>query len=633
VKKIKIAIIGFGNCASSLIQGIHFYKGKNLEDAIGLMHGKIGGFRPDDIQVVAGFDIDKRKVGQDVHEAIFASPNCTTVFQAEIPTSGVKVRMGKVLDGVSAHMADYNEKNRFVLASEKEPTKAEVVKILKESGAEILANYLPVGSEKAVKFYVECALEAGLGFINNIPVFIASNPEWGKRFAEKNLPIIGDDIKSQFGATITHRVLTDLFKKRGVKLDRTYQLNTGGNTDFLNMLNRDRLESKKISKTEAVQSVAKKRLDSDNIHVGPSDYVPWQKDNKVCFIRMEGRIFGDVSINLEMRLSVEDSPNSAGVAIDSIRCVKLALDRGQGGVLHGPSSYFCKHPLHQFVDEEAYYMTEEFINGDSLRKSKKCLIIAAGKGLRLRSHGDSKPLTPIFGVPLIERVVLNALEAGANEFFVVTGYQGAPLKAFLQNLSQRLGVPITPIDNEDWEKENGISVLKGRQYFQEPFLLLMADHLFDPEIARELMAYPLANEEIVLAVDQNKSSSMVDIKDVTRVKIDAGHIREIGKGLAEFDAFDTGIFYCRPSIFKALDHCSRENDDTTLSGAIQILAGKNQARTVDIGDRFWIDVDDPSAFKKAENALLSEIEESSAQTSTSEPTVVKPVQEKVEKDR
>ena len=249
---------------------------------------------------------------------------------------------------------------------------------------------------------VRCQPE--LPFINNIPVFIASNPEWGRRFAEKNIPIIGDDIKSQFGATITHRVLTDLFKKRGIKLDRTYQLNTGGNTDFLNMLNRDRLASKKKSKTEAVQSVAKKRLDSKNIHVGPSDYVSWQNDNKVCFIRMEGRIFGDVPIDLEMRLSVEDSPNSAGVAIDTIRCAKLALDRGQGGVLHGPSAYFCKHPLHQFADDEAHRMTEEFINGKSQGKPQKCLIIAAGKGMRLRSHGDSKPLTPIFGVPLIERV-------------------------------------------------------------------------------------------------------------------------------------------------------------------------------------------------------------------------------------
>ncbi len=628
MKKIRIAIIGIGNCASSLIQGIHFYKGKDLEDAIGLMHGEIGGFRPDDIQVVAGFDIDKRKVGQDVHEAIFSSPNCTTIFQAEVPPSGVKVRMGKILDGVSAHMAEYDDKNTFLPASDKQPTQADVVKILKDTGAEVLVNYLPVGSEEATKFYVECALEAGVAFINNIPVFIASNPEWGKRFAQKNIPIIGDDIKSQFGATISHRVLTDLFKKRGVKLDRTYQLNTGGNTDFLNMLNRDRLASKKTSKTEAVQSAAKKRLDSNNIHVGPSDYVPWQKDNKVCFIRMEGRIFGDVPINLEMRLSVEDSPNSAGVAIDTIRCAKLALDRGQGGVLRGPSAYFCKHPQHQFQDDIAHRMTEDFINGDSEGTSKKCLIIAAGKGMRLRSHGDSKPLTPIFGVPLIERVILNALEAGANEFFVVTGYQGAPLKAFLKNLSERLEVPITPIDNEDWEKENGISVLKGREYFQEPFLLLMADHLFDPAIARELMTYPLGNDEIVLAVDKDMSSPLIDLQDVTRVITEADNIRAIGKGLENFDAFDTGIFFCRPVIFKALEQCSRENGDTTLSGAIQILARKNQARTVDIAGRFWIDVDDPAAFKRAENVLLSEIEDAPAPN-----PAVDPVQEKTATDR
>ena len=490
MNKIKIAIIGIGNCASSLIQGIHFYKGKNLDDAIGLMHGEIGGYRPEDIRVVACFDIDKRKVGKDVNEAIFAPPNCTTVFQAELPEAGVKVRMGKILDGVSEHMADYNEKNTFVPATGSEPDKAEVVKVLKESGAEILVNYLPVGSEEATRFYAECALEAGTAFINNITVFIASNPEWARRFAEKNLPIIGDDIKSQFGATITHRVLTDLFKKRGIKLDRTYQLNTGGNTDFLNMLNRKRLASKKTSKTEAVQSAAEKRLDDDNIHVGPSDYVPWQKDNKVCFIRMEGRIFGDVPINLEMRLSVEDSPNSAGVAIDTIRCAKLALDRGEGGVLHGPSAYFCKHPPRQFTDDQAHHMTENFIAGKTQKGSKKCLIIAAGKGMRLRSRGASKPLTPIFGIPLIERVVMTAMEAGANEFFVVTGYQADALQAFLQDLSHRLGIRITPIANEDWEKENGLSVITGQPYFQEPFLLLMADHLFDPAIARDLMSYP-----------------------------------------------------------------------------------------------------------------------------------------------
>jgi len=237
----------------------------------------------------------------------------------------------------------------------------DIVEILQKSGAEMLLNYMPVGSQKATEFYAECSLEAGIAFINNIPVFIASNPKWVKRFEQKKLPLIGDDIKSQLGATITHRILTDLFRKRGVKLDRTYQLNTGGNTDFLNMLNRDRLAAKKRSKTEAVQSVTASRMDKENIHIGPSDYVPWQKDNKVCFIRMEGRLFGDVPMNLELRLSVEDSPNSAGVTIDAIRCTKLALERGIGGVLIAASAYFCKHPLRQYTDDEAYQMIEEFI--------------------------------------------------------------------------------------------------------------------------------------------------------------------------------------------------------------------------------------------------------------------------------
>ena len=625
--------MGIGNCASSLIQGIHYYKGKNLENAIGLMHKEIGGYRPNDIRVVTAFDIDKRKVGKDVNEAVFSDPNCTTVFQADLPPTGLKVRMGRILDGVSKHMANYKDENTFIPADKPEPNQEEVVKILREAKAEVLVNYLPVGSEEATKFYAECALEAGVAFINNIPVFIASNPEWGQRFAKKNVPIIGDDIKSQFGATITHRVLTDLFKKRGIKLERTYQLNTGGNTDFLNMLNRDRLASKKTSKTEAVQSAAEKRLDSDNIHVGPSDYVPWQKDNKVCFIRMEGRIFGDVPINLEMRLSVEDSPNSAGVAIDTIRCAKLALDRGEGGVLHGPSAYFCKHPLRQFTDDEAYHMTENFIAGKTQGKSKKCLIIAAGKGMRLRSRGESKPLTPIFGIPLIERVITSAMEAGANEFFVVTGYQADPLKAFLEDLSYRLGVRITPVDNEDWEKENGLSVLKGRQYFQEPFLLLMADHLFDPAIARELMDYPLSEEEIVLGVDRNTKNPLIDLQDVTRVKTTDGNILEIGKRLEKFDAFDTGIFFCRPTFFKALEQCSKENGDTTLSGAVQILARENKAKTVDIGDRFWIDVDDPEAFKRAENALLSEIQESTENTSSESKTNIEPVRENIRENR
>ena len=363
---IKIAIVGVGNCASSLIQGIHYYREKTPQDAIGLMHWEIGGYKPGDIEVVVAFDIDKRKVGVDVHEAIFSAPNCTAVFCSDLPKSEVTVRMGRILDGFSDHMKNYDERRTFILADEPEPTEEEVVKMLKESGAEILLNYLPVGSEEATMFYAGCALKAGLAFVNNIPVFIASDSKgrWARHFEEAGLPIIGDDIKAQMGATIVHRTLTDLFAKRGVKLERTYQLNTGGNTDFLNMLDRNRLASKKESKTEAVQAVAAHRMDEDNIHIGPSDYVPWQNDNKVCFIRMEGKLFGDVPMNLELRLSVEDSPNSAGVAIDSIRCVKLALDRGQGGILEAPSAYFCKHPPRQFTDDEAYQMTEHFINGD-----------------------------------------------------------------------------------------------------------------------------------------------------------------------------------------------------------------------------------------------------------------------------
>ena len=358
---IKIAIVGIGNCASSLVQGIHYYRNRSAGDIIGLMHWEIGGFKPGDIDVVAAFDIDKRKVGKDVNEAVFSDPNCTTVFYPDLPVSGVKVRMGRIMDGLSDHMKEYEERYTFVLADHKESDFETVLRTLKESGAEVLLNYLPVGSEEATKFYAECALEAGVSFINCMPVFIASNPKWATRFEEKDIPLIGDDIKSQLGATIIHRVLTDLFKKRGVKLERTYQLNTGGNTDFLNMLNRHRLLSKKISKTEAVQSVAASPLDAYNIHIGPSDYVPWQKDNKVCFLRMEGKLFGDVGVNLELRLSVEDSPNSAGVTIDSIRCAKIAQDKGEGGVLIGPSSYFCKHPPRQFSDEEAFQMTENFI--------------------------------------------------------------------------------------------------------------------------------------------------------------------------------------------------------------------------------------------------------------------------------
>ena len=358
MKKIKIAVIGVGNCASSLIQGIYYYKDKNPEDAIGLMHWDIAGYKPYDIEVVAAVDVDRRKVEKDVSEAIFSEPNCTKVFCKDIPRIGVSVVMGKVLDGVAQHMKESPDDQTFVISEEKE---ADIVAVLKQSGAEIALNYLPVGSEEAARFYADCCLEANVAFINCIPVFIASDKEFAERFKQKNLPIIGDDIKAQIGATITHRTLAKLFQDRGVKLDRTYQLNTGGNTDFLNMLVRERLTSKKISKTEAVQSILDKPLEPENIHIGPSDYVRWQKDNKVCFLRMEGRVFGDVPMNLELRLSVEDSPNSAGCTIDAIRCGKLALDRGTGGVLTSISAYTMKHPPEQFPDEKARDMVEEFL--------------------------------------------------------------------------------------------------------------------------------------------------------------------------------------------------------------------------------------------------------------------------------
>ncbi len=363
---INVALIGVGNCASSLVQGINYYAGKNSEDASGLMHQSLAGYQASDLKIVAAFDIDTRKVGKDVADAIFCAPNCTTVFQENVAQTGTKVSMGALNDGFSAHLENYPQERRFVPSDAAQPSKADVVKILKDTKTDVLVNYLPVGSQKATEFYAECALEAGTAFVNNIPVFIASNPVWAKKFEDAGVPIIGDDIKSQVGATIVHRVLTDLFHKRGVPVDRTYQLNTGGNTDFLNMKNQHRLESKKESKTEAVQSVAATRIEDENIHVGPSDYVPWQKDNKIAFIRMEGRLFGDVPMNIELRLSVEDSPNSAGVSIDMIRCAKVALDRNVSGVIAAPSSYFCKHPPVQYTDEDAHRLTESFINGDNV---------------------------------------------------------------------------------------------------------------------------------------------------------------------------------------------------------------------------------------------------------------------------
>lgn len=365
-KEIRLAIAGVGNCASSLIQGLFYYKKVDSNDELvpGLMHNVLGGYRISNVKPVAAFDVDARKVGKDLGQAIFEKPNCTKVFFGDVPKIGVIVQRGPTLDGVAKHMDDYPEDRGFRISDSKP---VDVAKVLKETKADVLVNYVPVGSEEAAKYYAEAALKANCGLVNCMPVFIASNPQWANRFERSKIPIIGDDIKSQVGATITHRVLAKLFSDRGVKLDRTYQLNTGGNTDFLNMLERSRLKSKKVSKTESVQSQLPARLKDDNIHIGPSDYVPWQNDNKVCFIRMEGRKFGDVPLELELRLSVEDSPNSGGIVIDAIRCAKLAKDRGIGGPLYSTSSYFMKHPPQQFPDSVAKEMVEEFIKGERER--------------------------------------------------------------------------------------------------------------------------------------------------------------------------------------------------------------------------------------------------------------------------
>jgi len=362
-KKVRVAIAGVGNCASSLIQGIFYYKEKKDVDVSGLMHEEIGGYKPWDLEIVAAWDIDARKVGYDISEAIFNPPNCTATFKKDIPKLNVKVRKGKVLDGYPEHMKNYPPENAFVLSDEKEDSLDTVVDILKESKADVLINYVPVGAEKAARFYAEACLKAGVSFINCMPTFIVSDEEWAKKFEIEGIPVIGDDIKSQVGATITHRVLTQLLLDRGVKIDKTYQLNVGGNTDFLNMLERSRLATKKKSKTEAVSSLIPYEIDSRNIHIGPSDYVPWLKDRKIAFIRIEGRLFGDVPMHLELRLDVEDSPNSAGVAIDAIRCAKLARDRGVGGALYSISAYTMKHPPIQYPDWKAKQMVEEFILG------------------------------------------------------------------------------------------------------------------------------------------------------------------------------------------------------------------------------------------------------------------------------
>jgi myo-inositol-1-phosphate synthase len=357
--RIRAAIIGVGNCASSLVQGVHYYRNAKPGDRIpGIMHVDLGGYHIRDVDFVAAFDVDRNKVGKDLAEAIYAAPNNTYRF-ADVPRTGVKVSRGMTHDGIGKYLSKIVQKAPGATD--------DIVGILKEREVDVVISYLPVGSEEATKWYVEQTLEAGCAFINCIPVFIAREPYWQKRFAQKGLPIIGDDIKSQVGATITHRVLTRLFMDRGVRLDRTYQLNFGGNTDFLNMLERERLESKKISKTNAVTSMLDYPLDEANVHVGPSDYVPWLLDRKWCYIRMEGTTFGDVPLNAELKLEVWDSPNSAGVVIDAIRCCKLALDRGLGGTIVAPSAYFMKSPPRQIPDDRAREGVEDYIKGANVQ--------------------------------------------------------------------------------------------------------------------------------------------------------------------------------------------------------------------------------------------------------------------------
>jgi myo-inositol-1-phosphate synthase len=355
-KKVRVAIIGVGNCASSFVQGVHFYRDAKEEDQIpGLMHVNLGGYHVSDVEFTAAFDVVDTKVGKDLSEAIYAYPNNTYKF-TDVPNLNVPVYRGMTHDGLGKYLSQ-------ILKKAPGPT-ADIVGILKDTKTDVVVSYLPVGSEMATKWYVEQILEAGCAFVNAIPVFIASQEYWGKRFKEHGLPVIGDDIKSQVGATILHRVLTSLFVDRGVRLDRTYQLNFGGNTDFLNMLERERLESKKISKTGAVTSMLPYTLPADAVHVGPSDYVPWLLDRKWCYLRMEGTTFGDVPLNVELKLEVWDSPNSAGVIIDAVRCAKLALDRGLSGPLIAPSSYFMKTPPKQFKDELARTMVEAYIRGE-----------------------------------------------------------------------------------------------------------------------------------------------------------------------------------------------------------------------------------------------------------------------------
>ncbi len=620
MSKIKVAIAGVGNCASSLVQGLEYYRTNRNYEAAGLMHPEVGGYGPTDIEVVAAFDIDRRKVGLSLEQAIFAKPNCTTVFQQALPVSNVRVSMAPVLDGIADHMADYDDDRAF-RAADAEPV--DVAQTLKDSGADVLLCYLPVGSEQSVRHYAEACLAAKVAMVNCVPVFIASDPDWAARFREAGVPIVGDDIKSQVGATIVHRMLSRLFNDRGVALDRTYQLNTGGNTDFLNMLQRARLTSKKKSKTQSVQSQLDTPLGKDQIHIGPSDYVPWQNDNKVAFIRMEGRGFGDVPMHLEMRLSVEDSPNSAGVVIDALRCAKVGLDRGIGGPLEAPSAYYMKSPPVQVRDHVAREATDGFITGKSpnlvhprqpfthlavepRRRVKTALVLAAGLGSRLFPNASlPKPLAPVGGATMAEWVVRTLKQSVGTERFVVSlGHEAEMVRAHFESIARRTSVSVEFVQAEDWQAGNGASALAAAEAIgDEPFVLTMCDHLYDASLPARLVQARLPASGMRLAVDMAKQD-IFDVDDATKVAIAGDAIRKIGKTLAEWDGADTGVMYCTAGLFDGLRR-AQASGEHGLSDGLRRLAADGRAKTADVTGSWWLDVDTPEAMRIAE-AFLAE---------------------------
>jgi myo-inositol-1-phosphate synthase len=623
VAKIRVAIVGVGNCASSLIQGLEYYRGANDTEVNGLMHPVVGDWSVRDIEVVCAFDIDRRKVGKPLEQAIFAKPNCTTVFQAALPVSNVIVQMGPILDGIAGHMAEYSDDAAF-RPSDAEPV--DVAQALKESGAEVLICYLPVGSEQAVRHYAQACLDANVAMVNCVPVFIASDPVWAAKFREAGVPIVGDDIKSQVGATIVHRTLSRLFNDRGVSLDRTYQLNTGGNTDFLNMLEMSRLKSKKESKTESVQSQLETRLSDRNIHIGPSDYVPWQNDNKVAFIRMEGRGFGDVPMHLELRLSVEDSPNSAGVVIDALRCAKLGLERGEGGPLEAPSSYFMKHPPVQLRDSVARDVCNAFIGGGPARitpeavstdtmpkgagavRPRSALILAAGLGSRLVPNTSlPKPLAQVHGLTLAEWVVRTLRDSIDIERFVVSiGYEADTVRSHFRSVAKRSGVAVEFVSASDWTKGNGASALAAAKSFgEEPFVLTMCDHLYDHALPLRLVREAPEPGHMLLAADYDKAN-LLDIDDVTKVKTNVSDIAAINKALTDWDCSDTGVMYCTSGLFDGLREAAKDGEHG-LSAGLARLAAKSRAHVVDVTGCWWLDVDTAEARLLAERYLADRL--------------------------